>query len=89
MVLHVGDDVFVDASKIIMVLNLQSIDCDKSETQLRSKKTIKLKNIKDEIKSLVVIENDEIYQSHVDTQTLRKRQNVLDFIDKDFSKLLV
>lgn len=88
MVLHVGDDVFVDASKIVMILNLQSIDCDKSETQLRSKKTNKLKNTKDDIKSLVIIDGDEMYQSHVDTQTLRKRQNVLDFVDRDFSDLL-
>ncbi|MCO4784050.1 MAG: DUF370 domain-containing protein [Candidatus Cloacimonetes bacterium] len=88
MVLHVGDDVFVDASKIVMILNLQSIDCEKSETQLRSKKTNKLKNPKDDIKSLVMIDGDEMYQSHVDTQTLRKRQNVLDFVDQDFSNLM-
>ncbi|MCJ8345073.1 DUF370 domain-containing protein [bacterium] len=88
MVLHVGDDVFVDASKIVMVLNLQSIDCDKSETQLRSKSTHKLKNPKDDIKSLIIIDGDEIYQSHVDSQTLRKRQNVLDFVEKDYSNLL-
>jgi hypothetical protein len=80
MLLHIGENYFVDSTKTVMVLNLESIFISENETTLRSNDRVFISE--NETKSLIVMENNQILESPIDSKTLRKRENVLAFTEK-------
>lgn len=77
MLLHIGENYFVDSTKTVMVLNLESIFAPDNQTTLSSKDRVLIS--KNETKSLIVMDNNQILESPIDSKTLRKRENVLAF----------
>ncbi|MBW7875927.1 MAG: hypothetical protein H3C47_08070 [Candidatus Cloacimonetes bacterium] len=65
MLIHLGEDYFADSSKVILILNRESVDTNVSV-------------IPRNCKSIVILD-DTIHYSPIDSRSLRKRDNVLDF----------
>jgi hypothetical protein len=65
MLIHLGEDYFADSGKVILILNRESVNISVGE-------------IPPNCKSVVILE-DSVHYSPIDSRSLRKRDNVLDF----------
>jgi hypothetical protein len=81
MLLHIGDNVFLESEHVLMVLNVNSIYKKDSETCL--KREHQSPKIEKNSKTLVLTDDGEIHQTLVDSMTIRKRDDVLAFLKKE------
>lgn len=84
MLLHIGENNFVDADKTILILNIESISVLGNKTNLKSHNRSSIS--KNESKSLIVLEDNQILESPIDSKTLRKRDDFLAFNNESNSK---
>ena len=85
MLLHIGENIWLDSDEISMVLNVNSAFEPGNQTKLYAKKEYKLKD-GEKVRSIILTKNDELYESLIDSKTLFKRDNVLGFLNSPWRK---
>ena len=81
MLLHIGENNYLDKDEILMIVNPKAIYKKDSQTNLYNHK--ELRHSSNRTKSQIIIENKVIHHSTVDSLTLYKRDNVLRFMSAD------
>ena len=81
MLLHIGENNFLDKDEILMILNPKSIYMKDSQTVLINHKELKTSSKR--TKSQIIVNNNAIHHSTVDSLTLYKRDEVLRFMNEE------
>ena len=81
MLLHIGENYYLDKDDILMIVNPKSIYKKDCQTTLHNHK--ELKHSSKRTKSQVLVNNNIIHHSTVDSLTLYKRDEVLRFLNAD------
>ena len=86
MLLHIGENQFLNADRLIMILNADIILQKDSATNLRSSGGTFKKISKNRTKSIIVQDDNRVFESPIDSLTLYKRDDVLLFFKKEEEK---
>lgn len=86
MLLHIGENQFLNADRLIMILNADIILQKDSATDLRSSGGTFKKISKNRTKSIIVQDDNQVFESPIDSLTLYKRDDVLLFFKKEEEK---
>ena len=81
MLLHIGENNYLDKDDILMIVNPKSIYKKDSQTILNNHK--ELRHSSKRTKSQIIVNNNVIHHSTVDSLTLYKRDEVLRFLNED------
>jgi len=81
MLLHIGENHYLDKDDILMIVNPKAIYKKDSQTNLYNHK--ELIHSSKRIKSQIIVNNNVIHHSTVDSLTLYKRDEVLRFLNED------
>ena len=81
MLLHIGENNYLDKDEILMILNPAIIYKKESQTTLQNHKEIKYCSKR--TKSQIIVNSNIIHHSTVDSLTLYKRDEVFRFMDSD------
>ena len=81
MLLHIGENNYLDKDDIVMILNPKSINKKESQTTLKDHKEIRHSSKR--TKSQIIVNNKIIHHSTVDSLTLYKRDDVFRFMNED------
>jgi hypothetical protein len=83
MLLHIGENHYLDSETLIMVLNQRCVDPKTSKTRLIPKGGKRVSISNNPVKSWVVQEDNTVLESPIDSQTLYKRDKVLIFLERE------
>jgi len=83
MLLHIGENHFLNADRLVMILNSDVIGNKESETTLRPAGGSIKKISKNRTKSIVIQDDNHAYESPIDSLTLYKRDDVLLFFKRE------
>ncbi|MBO8172182.1 MAG: DUF370 domain-containing protein [Bacillaceae bacterium] len=77
MLIHIGGDIIVNSSEVVMILDNQTADLSRMNQKFLDENKLvnpSLSNL-EEIKSYVIT-TDEIYASSISSSTLKRRSNL-------------
>ncbi len=83
MLLHIGENHYLDSETLIMVLNQRCVDPKNSQTALIPKGKKRVQISENSVKSWIVQEDNTVLESPIDSQTLYKRDKVLIFLERE------
>tara|TARA_Y100000589_G_scaffold289262_1_gene291280 strand:+ start:2000 stop:2278 length:279 start_codon:yes stop_codon:yes gene_type:complete len=81
VLLHIGENNYLDKDEILMILNPKAIYKKESQTSLHNHK--ELQHSSKRTKSQIIVDSNVVHHSTVDSLTLYKRDEVLRFMDSD------
>ena len=81
MLLHIGENSYLDKDDILMIINPKSIYKKESQTNLYDHKEVRHSSKR--TKSQIIVNHKTIHHSTVDSLTLYKRDDVLRFMNED------
>ena len=85
MLLHIGENIYLDKDDIVMIMNPKVIYKKDSQTNLAGHK--KVKHGSKRTKSEILVGSNVIHHSQVDSLTLYKRDEVLRFLNTNLTTL--
>lgn len=85
MLLHIGENIYLDKDDIVMIMNPNVIYKKDSQTNLIDHR--KVKHSVKRTKSEILVRHNVIHQSQVDSLTLYKRDEVLRFLNTNLTTL--